>query len=237
MMELMCFLAVLFVANTIQIITGFAGNLIAMPLSILLIGYDEARVSINIFTLIACGILSFCNKETIRWYVLARVLIYVMFGMLAAMILQPYLPQQHLRKCYGVFLFIIVCYKLVWKRELPKKKGIINLVAVMAGVLHGLFLSGGALLALILLQQLKDKKEFRVTISTVWVILDALLMVEHAFQGLYTPQNITYILFSLPCCILSVFLGNKIFHHVNPQCFETLTYGLLCFSAACILWT
>ena len=46
------FLVVLFVANTVQAITGFAGTVLAMPFSILLIGANEAKVVLGIMALV-----------------------------------------------------------------------------------------------------------------------------------------------------------------------------------------
>ena len=48
------FLFVILVANTIQVLTGFAGNMLAMPFSIHLIGVNEAKTVLNVFNLVAC---------------------------------------------------------------------------------------------------------------------------------------------------------------------------------------
>ena len=43
-MRNMIFLLVLFVANVVQAVTGFAGTLLAMPPAMMLIGVHEAKV-------------------------------------------------------------------------------------------------------------------------------------------------------------------------------------------------
>ena len=52
------FQIVLFLSNTIQTITGFAGTLLAMPFSIRLVGIEEAKAVINIFTMLACAVIA-----------------------------------------------------------------------------------------------------------------------------------------------------------------------------------
>lgn len=42
------FLMIFFVTNAIMTITGFAGTMLAMPASILLLGVDDARFILNV---------------------------------------------------------------------------------------------------------------------------------------------------------------------------------------------
>ena len=52
-MKEIIFLFVLFVANVIQAITGFAGTVLAMPPSIYLLGMDNAKVVLNVMALLS----------------------------------------------------------------------------------------------------------------------------------------------------------------------------------------
>ena len=52
-MKEIIFLFVLFVANVIQAITGFAGTVLAMPPSIYLLGIDNAKVVLNVMALLS----------------------------------------------------------------------------------------------------------------------------------------------------------------------------------------
>ncbi len=58
--ELWCsvlFLLTVLLSNTIQVITGFAGAMLAMPVSIRLIGLEPAKAILNIATMVSavCG--------------------------------------------------------------------------------------------------------------------------------------------------------------------------------------
>ena len=52
MMKEILFVIVVFMANIVEGITGFAGTMLAMPVSMLLIGVEEAKVVLNIVAII-----------------------------------------------------------------------------------------------------------------------------------------------------------------------------------------
>ena len=53
MIKNILFLIVVFLTNIIQCITGFAGTVLAMPFSIMLVGYDVAKPILNVLGLLA----------------------------------------------------------------------------------------------------------------------------------------------------------------------------------------
>ena len=65
-MRNMIFLLVLFVANVVQAVTGFAGTLLAMPPAMMLIGVHEAKVILNIMAFLSCLILAVKNYKNIQ---------------------------------------------------------------------------------------------------------------------------------------------------------------------------
>ncbi len=48
MLQKILFFIVILISNIVQCITGFAGTVLAMPFSILLVGYDVAKPILNI---------------------------------------------------------------------------------------------------------------------------------------------------------------------------------------------
>lgn len=75
------FLIVLFAANVIQAITGFAGTVLAMPFSMLLLGTNTAKVVLNITTLLACLWLGVQHRAHIRWRILSEMVGLMAIGM------------------------------------------------------------------------------------------------------------------------------------------------------------
>lgn len=234
-MTTLWFALVLFFANTMQMITGFAGNLLAMPASIQLIGYDSARVTINIVTLAACSILCIRQRQYIRISTLSHLLIILMGAMILTLWIRPLLPYAWMAHAYGIFLIILGVKKLWYPANKTLSNFKIVVMTMLAGMIHTLFLSGGALLALVLFQLLPKKEEFRATISFAWVVLDGLLIFSHIQEGLYTPMNVFYIGCSMIPCFASIAAGVWLYQKVNASHFAKLTYLLVCFSGISML--
>ena len=58
------FLIVVFISNIIQSITGFAGTVLAMPFSIMLIGYNTAKPILNVLSIvISLGVIGTNHKH------------------------------------------------------------------------------------------------------------------------------------------------------------------------------
>ena len=60
------FLIVLFIANIIQAITGFAGTVLAMPASMYLLGIDNAKVVLNVMALISGLLIAISSYKSIN---------------------------------------------------------------------------------------------------------------------------------------------------------------------------
>ena len=128
------FLIVLFVANTVQAITGFAGTVLAMPFSILLIGANEAKVVLGIMALVSCLWLAVAGRRFIKWRELARILVFMAVGMVAGYALYAVCPARPLQQCYGVVIMLIAVINLVHpvQGRLPQALMVLILLAATA---------------------------------------------------------------------------------------------------------
>ncbi|WP_066715817.1 sulfite exporter TauE/SafE family protein [Clostridium sp. Marseille-P299] len=229
------FLFVILVANTIQVLTGFAGNMLAMPFSIHLIGVNEAKTVLNVFNLVACLYLWWKNRAYVNKKVFTKIIIFMIIGMLIGIWLFEILPINFLLTAYAILIIIIALYKMFCKKQVSVPEFFMIFVILIAGIIHGMFVSGGALLVIYAVSVLKDKKEFRATLSPVWVVLAIILMFTHAKSGFYTPNTITLIGFSMIPLIISIWLGNKLFDKINQAMFLKVTYILLLISGLTLL--
>ena len=71
------FYAVIFIANVIQGITGFAGTVIAMPFSIRLVGLNTASAVLNVLGLLAGVYVLVQHHRYVRWKELGRILVFM----------------------------------------------------------------------------------------------------------------------------------------------------------------
>ncbi|WP_455717299.1 sulfite exporter TauE/SafE family protein [Anaerosporobacter sp.] len=231
----MLFLLVILGANTIQTLTGFAGNMLAMPLSIRLLGVNEVKTILNVFTMIACIYIWWMNREHVNVKIFTKIIIFMIMGMLIGMWLSRVVPMDFLLRMYAILIIAIAIYKMFVKREMHVPDYLMIFVILMAGIIHGLFVSGGALLVIYAVSVLKDKQEFRATLSPVWVILAIILMFSHARSGYYTNETILLIILSMIPLVISIWLGNKLFDKINQKVFLKITYVLLLLSGISLL--
>ena len=235
MLQDILFLIIVLATNIIQAITGFAGTLLAMPASIMLVGADNAKVMLNMVTMATCIILAVRNRKYIQWKILLRILVFMTVGMIAGVLLFDLIELDLLLNLYGAMILVIAIMNLVGKqiKKITLWAGVI--VLLVSGIIHGMFLSGGGLLVVYATIVLKDKNEFRATISSVWVVLNTVLLIQQFASGQVTRQNG---LFALAACIpalAGVFIGNKLHNKMSGTAFMRLTYillivsGVLCF--------
>ena len=211
-MNIFLFLCVLFAANVIQAITGFAGTVLAMPPSIFLLGMENAKVILNIMALLSGVMIAVTSYRNINRKELARICVFMVAGMAAG---------------------IQICRVAASDQTLPRK--ILIVILILAGMIHGMFVSGGALLVVYATQVLKDKEEFRATIAPVWIVLNSVLLVTQIRQGSFNSENIRLILISVIPLAAATWIGKRLVKKVPKKVFLNLTYVLLLISGISLL--
>ena len=89
-MEIAAFLLILFLSNVIQGITGFAGTILAMPPSLILVGYYAAKPVLNVLGLLS-GIYVFAgNRKKVLWDELKQIVTVMSIGIAAGILLKGY---------------------------------------------------------------------------------------------------------------------------------------------------
>lgn len=234
-MRNMIFLLVLFVANVVQAVTGFAGTLLVMPSAMMLIGVHEAKVILNIMAFLSCLILAVKNYRNIQWKILFNIIVYMAIGMFAGIWLFECLSFSLLLPAYGVMILLIALKKMFVKKEIKMTGFILNGILLAAGVIHGMFVSGGALLVVYASAVLKDKENFRATVASVWVVLNTGLMISDILQGYMTSEVMKMTGISILPLFLAIYVGNKIHEKIDQKLFMKITYILLFASGVSIL--
>lgn len=234
-MRNMIFLLVLFVANVVQAVTGFAGTLLAMPPAMMLIGVREAKVILNIMAFLSCLILAAKSYKKIQWNILFHMIGYMAVGMLAGIWLFEHLSLQILLPAYGVMIMLIALKKMLIKKEMKMTGWMLNTILLAAGIIHGMFVSGGALLVVYATAVLKEKESFRATVASVWVVLNTGLMISDISQGYMTSSVMKMTGISIIPLFLAIYVGNKIHEKIDQKSFMKITYILLLASGISIL--
>lgn len=236
-MKELLFVIIQVIANTIQAITGFAGGPIAIPPSMALVGVENAKASITFILLIVTAIVTIQNIKYVNWKKLGIMLLFMFAGMMPGIWLFSILPTKSLMILYGTIVVLIGVEKLVRKNTKDLKSPWNYVALLFAGIMQGMFTSGGPFIALYATGAIKDKKEFRATVSPVWTVLNIYLCYNMFTQGFYTGYVMKLTALSIIPVFGAIFLGNKIANKIEQKTFLKLVYVLLIVSGGILLFT
>ncbi len=219
----------------VQTISGFAGTMLAMPVSILLIGIADAKVILNTVGLFCCIVMAVQNFRSIEYRELIKIVVSMSLGMLLAQGISGVVQLESLLLVYGLLIIVIAVRGLLGRHDPPLPDPAVWLLLIAAGVLHGLFLSGGALLVIYAKQRFSDKAVFRATLTAVWVFLNSLILLGHLFTAQVTPARLGLILPGMAISLLGVHFGNRLHDRISKERFSVLANILLILSGLSIL--
>ena len=264
MREKLLFFIVIFLANVIQGITGFAGTILAMPPSLMLVGYTVAKPILNLLGLLA-GILVFVrNYKDCRWDEVRKIVLVMLPGLAAGIALKSVAVghEQLLTLLLAVFVLLLAIQGM-WKMYAGRKAAAVETgtdgaqesgevtssdegsgvwqkvrdiaLLLVAGLMHGIFVSGGPLLIGYLTRRIRQKESFRVTISTVWILLNGMILVDDVISGYWNAGLVTTQLMALPFFLAGMYLGAKLCKRMSQRAFLWLTYILLFIAGVTLL--
>jgi len=235
------FLLIILFSNIVQGITGFAGTVLAMPVSLFFVDINVSKPILNVVGMVSGLYVCLVSHRHIQYKVAAKILVLMLPGILmgfyALRLLKDYETVQ--LKILGIFVLLIGVYNMLKaKMNIPNKSMrplIADCFLFLAGLFHGMFVTGGPLLVIFLTGVIKDKSEFRATISFIWVVLNTIIFIQHAITGCFTTSTALLTVYAVPAMLLSMLIGNKIHNRMNQKLFLDLTNILLVLSGTSLL--
>ena len=246
-MTYIVFYVLITLCNIIHGITGFAGTVLAMPFSIMLVGYATAKPVLNWLGLVAGVYVFVGNRQHVNWKELKKIVLVMALGILCGSFLKGFFIGTSREKvmyiALGLFIIGLSVNGLI-KVFKPKKEetagaknsALPNVLLASAGLVHGIFVSGGPLLIGYLTSRgVTDKVSFRATISTCWVFLNGLILATELIGGDWSLSLACTALIATPFMLVGMFIGGKLCAKMSQQLFLKLTYVLLLISGLSLL--
>jgi uncharacterized membrane protein YfcA len=230
----------IFIAYTVEALTGFGSIVIALSLGALLLPVDQLLPVLVPLNILMTGPLVWHLRRQVDWHLLATLILPMMLtGTLMGYGLQPWLGDQIVRMLFGA----LVCWfaaRSLWAMfhkipETQRPLWLTRLWTLLAGVTHGLFASGGPLLVYGLTGVALDKSRFRATLLCVWFLLNLTLTIAFLIDGRLGPA-LPKLIWYLPLLPLGVWLGEWLHGRINEQRFRQLVMTLLLFAGSALLW-
>ncbi len=233
--ESILFILVVFLSNIVQAITGFAGTLLAMPASMKLIGVNEAKAILNVMGLLASIAIVIKSYKHIDKKELIKIVLLMLVGVVIGIWLFKRIAISWLLYGYSIMITLIALKKLFIKKEIPLSDSVLNLTILLAGIIHGMFVSGGALLVVYASVVFKEKLKFRATLSAVWIVLNGFMLQNHISAGYFSYEAIKLVAICIPFLFIGVVIGTWLHHRMNQALFMKITYILLLLSGVMLL--
>ena len=245
------FFVVVLVSNVIQCITGFAGTVLAMPFSIMLVGYSTAKPILNLLGIVvSVGVVSI-NYKALNKKEFLRIIATMLVGMVGGFLITRCFDVSPgvLYKLLGVIVIGFMglgCYhsfskKYKEKQEKARENGTPKpgvwsfFVLVLAGIVHGMFVCGGPLMVVYASEHLKGRDEFRVTVSATWCVLNSIILFSDIKAGYFDSKTLVLSGVSVAILFAALFIGNMIFRRMNKRWFMIITYVLMGISGVSLL--
>ena len=235
-MKTFIFLMIVLLTNIIQGITGFAGTVLAMPFTILLLGIDTAKPLLNIVTLVACILIVFESYKDILWAEFLKMTLIMLVGVFVGEYIYTLFPVDVLLIIYAIFIILIALKGIFLKKQYNTSESVLIGIIILAGIVHGMFLSGGPLLIIYAVKKIPEKAEFRATLAPVWIVLNSYLLIKQFVTGLITVQVLSLSALAIPVLIIAIIIGKKLYEHMSQKAFLMLSYVLLLISGISLLF-
>ncbi|MBB3047588.1 hypothetical protein FHR99_001854 [Litorivivens lipolytica] len=227
-----------FVAYTIEAVTGFGSIVIALSLGALLLPIPEMLPVLVPLNICMTGYLALRHRQHIHWPTLLRLILPIMgLGTLLGYGLRPWLGDVSLQILFATLIIWFAGRELyaqartstppATKHSRPNHGSWwTRSWMLLAGVTHGLFASGGPLLVYSLTGVSLDKARFRATLISVWFSLNSLLTLIFLFDGSLVPALPRLAAF-LPVVFVGVIVGEWLHHRISEQRFRFAVFLLL----------
>jgi len=242
---LLAFCAVVAAAYAIQTVAGFGSMLFCVTVGAQLLSVQEVlTLAVPVSVLQSVYILVRDHRH-VRWrLLLTRVLPLLAVGMALPLTFFNGTEADALRPVFGVMVLGLASREL-WLARRPAASrpareplGPIPFAASTAGagVVHGIFATGGPLLVYALGRLEMGKTAFRATLAVVWMLLNLVLVAKFVYADQYGARQLAalpWVLIGLP---VGIVVGEVIHHRVDELRFRTLAWALLALAAVPLIF-
>ena len=239
---LVCLAFFVFLGFGTQAMAGFGGTVITLTLGALLVPIERLVPLIVAVGWVQTLILVIRLRGAVEWRLLGAFVMPLMtLGAVGGLVLQTFLGGAALKVFYGLFVIVVAIRELmivVRASEVPQQalpRPIAALGTLGAGVIHGIYASGGPLLVYVIGRLGLEKAAFRATLITVWFPLNTALLIYFASDGRITRSDLPSVAWLMIPIALALLAGEWAHQKVNERRFKTIANGILLLAGSVLL--
>ncbi len=236
-MNQLLFVLVAMAAIFIQALVGFGGTLLAMPLGIMAVGIATAKPVMTLVAWVAAIAITVMDYRYIDRRELLKMVGVMLVGVLGGLWISGKIRLQFLLIAYALVVMGIGIKKMFFPAKRTPSNLIKNGSLAIAGIMQGLFVSGGSFLAVYSVAQIAEKRVFRATVNAVWAIINVFMIASYWYEGMLTRPVLILSAESVLPTLAAVWLGAVCSKKVHQQLFLKIIYIILIASGAVLLIT
>lgn len=229
---------VVLVTHTLEAITGFGCTALAMPFVTALLGIKMGVKTLTVIAWLLAVYIVIKNHKDINFKQFFIICSGMILGLPVGMYIFRAFNNENLKIFLAIFICIVSIYQLVLMfknkdnqtqtKSLNKIQKILYFVLLFfAGIVHGIFSSGGPLVVLYAKTQLTDKKSFRATLCLLWATLNTIILATYFIEGSFDGETALVTTKLIPFLLAGIFFGNILHEKVNERVFSFLVFSML----------
>ncbi len=225
------------VAFLVEAAAGFGSMVVALTVGALLFPIPSLLgwlVPVNL--VLSCYLVAVGRKHVDRKFLLTIVPL-MLVGLFAGMALARVTDTAWLKPVFAVFVIAVALQQLFLTSAKPLPPGVAPVALLGAGIIHGVFATGGPLAVFVAARTLADKSAFRATLSVVWVVLNALFLPRLWLEGTVTVDTLPVSALMLAPLFVGIGLGEWIHHRLDEARFRRVVAVLLMAAGGTLLVT
>lgn len=227
--------AVVLLAFTTEATAGFGSMLLAVTLGSLFLPVREVvPVVVPLNLILSAYLVGRHHAHVARAFLARRILPLMGAGLAAGQVLFRVLGPSTRETFLGALVVALAAREL-W-RQRPAARGVVRpplgegasaLWLLGAGVIHGLYATGGPPLVYVLGRRGLPKAVFRSTLAVVWLALNGVLTVVFLVDGQLGGAGLRRVALLAPVVAAAIVLGETLHRRVDEGRFRTVVFALL----------
>lgn len=241
--DLLILSAVLGAGAFVEAVAGFGGTILALSLGARWFGIEELLAWFLPLNLGLSTALALRGKDAIAGRLLARrILPMILVGLAAGTALSRVIDAERARGIFAGLVIAVALVELV-RRLRPSAAGpstalrpaVQGGLLLGAGVVHGVFATGGPLAVAVIGRMLPAKAALRATLAVMWFVLNVIVCARLAASGHLDGDSLWSSVRLIPAMAIGMVLGDLVHRRVAEETFRTLVAGLLLVTGCLLL--
>jgi uncharacterized membrane protein YfcA len=229
--------AVLGLGFVVEAVAGFGGTVVAVSLGARWFPIDLLLAWFLPLNLALSSYLAIRHRRHVETRLLGRrILPAMLLGLAGGTALSQVLSAERGTAVFAAIVVAVAIFEMArLARETASASGpepaipaaLQVTVLSVAGVVHGLFATGGPLAVAVINRSVPDKATLRATLAVLWLTLNLLVVTRLVVDGVLGPHTLQVSVALVPALVIGIVAGELIHRRVPERPFRWLVAGLL----------